>query len=221
MRRLVAGGLACALAGASVLATATLSGAQEEEPGGFVVLDATITPEVAGPGEQVTVTPDQLCTLEGDGPGSLYWFWFLNADVEEPVEGEHFAEGEVPLGGDGGWEVAFPASSLDGEYFFAGFCLPNGFDGYDEEIEACFEDELSEEVTLQAATGKGETPPTTAPPPTTVPAETGFDCLFESYEVLFSVQGGTTPSTVPPGTGTPPPVAPPATPVTEEPPFTG
>ena len=226
MRRLMAGGFACALAGASVLGTATLGGAQEEEPGGFVELDATVSPEVAGPGEQVTVTPEQPCTLEGEGPGTLYWFWFIDADVEEPIDGQHFAEGEVPLGEDGSWEVTFPASPLDGDYFFEGFCLPNGFDGYDAEIEACFPDEFPEEQTLNAANVDTEEPPsteppTTEPPPTTVPEQPGFDCLFESYEVPFTVEGGTPPVTVPPGTGTPPPVAPPATPVADEPPFTG
>jgi hypothetical protein len=232
MRRLVAGGLACAFAGASVLATATLGGAQEEPVDGFVVLDATVSPEVAGPGEQVTVSPVQPCTLEGEGPGTLYWFWFIDAEVEEPMPGEHYGEGEAPLGADGSWEVSFPASSLDGEYFFSGLCLPNGIDGYLDEIEACFPDEFPEEPeevapaanTLGGDEG-GEPPTTVTMPPTepttTVPEEPGFDCLFESYEVLFTVEGGTPPVTVPPGTGTPPPVAPPATPVTEDPPFTG
>lgn len=204
MKRLLAGGLVLGFAGAGFVAFATPGGAQTSEPPEEVVqLEATVSPSVAGPGAQVTVTPDQPCTLEGEGPGVLAWFWEIDADVEEPVQGEHFDEGEVPLGEDGSWEVTFTSSSLNGDYFFVGLCFPNGVEGDEEEQAAC-------ELQSQTATLTEEPEPPAEEPP--------FDCLFEFYEETFTVEGGTSPTTPP---GSEPPVAPPASPIPSEPSFTG
>jgi len=90
--------------------------------------------------------------------------------------------------------------------------LPNGRAGHAEEISFCFPSAQVDDVAVRAE-------------------ERPFDCMFETYVNLvfnMTLHPSTTPptvppetvppGTVPPGTGTP---ATPATPVVEQPSFTG
>jgi hypothetical protein len=209
MGKVLAGVVTCGLVAAVVLIGAAPSGAQDPLwPGDAVQLDSELLPDPdALPGEPLTVRPIENCTMEGDGPGVLFWRWQIGIEYPgETIRGVHGDEGEVPLGEDGSWEVSFPASTFstfagENPFVFVAFCLPNGRAGHAEEVDACFPSGEVDEVALT-----GEEPP--------------FDCLFEVYGVDFTVTNSgpsVTSPTVPPGTGTPPPSAAPATPVVATP----
>ena len=209
MGKVLAGVVTCGLVAAVVLIGAAPSGAQDPLwPGDAVQLDSELLPDPdALPGEPLTVRPIENCTMEGDGPGVLFWRWQIGIENPgETIRGVHGDEGEVPLGENGSWEVSFPASTFstfagENPFVFVAYCLPNGRAGHAEEVDACFPSGEVDEVALT-----GEEPP--------------FDCLFEVYGVDFTVTNSgpsVTSPTVPPGTGTPPPSAGPATPVVATP----
>jgi hypothetical protein len=167
MGKVLAGVVTCGLVAAVVLIGAAPSGAQDPLwPGDAVQLDSELLPDPdALPGEPLTVRPIENCTMEGDGPGVLFWRWQIGIEYPgETIRGVHGDEGEVPIGEDGSWEVSFPASTFstfagENPFVFVAYCLPNGRAGHAEEVDACFPSGEVDEVALT-----GEEPP--------------FDCLF-------------------------------------------
>jgi hypothetical protein len=214
MNKWLGGVVACGLAGLTAVGFAPPGGAQEPPEPTEVLLEATVSPEVAEPGETITVTSVEPCSLnEGfEESGTLSWVWFSEEDFES------FDFGDVPLNADGSWEVTFAAPDISGGFFFSAGCFP---DGWEEEDAFCFsesEEPVEPAEDLTAATSDDETPPSTEPPTTEPPAKPPFNCVFEFYDTGFEVVGGQPPTTTPPGQPTPPP---PAIPVPGQPSTTG
>lgn len=214
MNKWLGGVVACGLAGLTAVGFAPPGGAQEPPEPTEVLLEATVSPEVAEPGETITVTSVEPCSFnEGfEESGTLSWVWFSEEDFES------FDFGDVPLNADGSWEVTFAAPDISDGFFFSAGCFP---DGWEEEDAFCFsesEEPVEPAEDLTAATSDDETPPSTEPPTTGPPAKPPFDCVFEFYDTGFEVVGGQPPTTTPPGQPTPPP---PAIPVPGQPSTTG
>jgi hypothetical protein len=213
MNRWLVGGVACGLAGLTAVIIAPPGGAQEPPEPTEVLLEATLSPAVAEPGETITVTSVDPCSFnEGfEQSGTLSWIWFSQEDLDS------FDFGDAPLNPDGSWEVTFAAPDINGGFVFTAGCFP---DGWEEEDEFCFGPGEPVEPTedVAAATGEEETTPSTEPETTEPPAKPPFDCVFEFYDTGFEVVGGQPPATTPPGQPTPPP---PAIPIPGQPSTTG
>lgn len=195
MKRLLGGGLAFGLAaiGSVVVAGPTL--AQEPPEPEFVQLDGALSTDVAAPGEEITASSLDPCTVSEEGAGELFW---AVAAVDEEVTR---VEDVAPLADDGSWQVTFSAPDDAGEFVFFGVCIPAGLEPPpEEELDQLPADEL---VLGEALTEDGGEEP----------------AVIEYYELPFTVEGPipTTPPTTAPGE----PVAPPATPVQAQPTFTG
>lgn len=213
MNRWLVGGVACGFAGLAAVVIAPPGGAQEPPEPTEVLLEATLSPEVAEPGETITVTSVDPCSFnEGfEQSGTLSWIWFSEEDPNS------FDFGDAPLNPDGSWQVTFAAPDISGGFVFTAGCFP---DGWEEEDTFCFgsEEPLDPAEDVAAATGEDETPPSTEPTTTEPPAKPPFDCVFEFYDTGFEVVGGQPPVTTPPGQPTPPP---PAIPIPGQPSTTG
>lgn len=207
MKRLCGGAVAFGLATVGALALGSPVGAQE---GSEVLLDATVAPELVAPGEDVTATSVDACTVP-EGGGELYWVTF-------PVEGaEPVDEGVAPVEGDGTWSVTFAAPSDPGDYEFYALCPGDLPPAEEEELE----DLLSESPDALIAQGgepEGEEPPGEEPPGEEPPGEEPLP-VFEYYgPEYFSVASDEQPPA--PGPEAPPTAAP-AQPVPGEPTYTG
>lgn len=210
MRRLVAGGLALGLTSVGALALAGPVGAQEEPEPEEVLLEATLSASVVAPGEELTATPVEPCTVPDEGePGELYWVAF---SLDDP---ERFLEDHVPLEADGSWTVTFQASAEPGDYEFYAACLPGDLTpGEEEMLESLAADApqtLGDDPENEPELPEGEEPEGEEPP------------AFEYYGPLpFTVDGGDGPGTEePPAQAPAPPAAAPAQPVVGNPTFTG
>lgn len=202
MKRLLGGGAAFGLATVGALALGGPVGAQEGEE---VFLDAEVSPELVAPGEDVTVTSVDPCTVTGGG-GELLWATF-------PVEGIDVAdEGGVALDGDGSWSVTFAAPSDPGDYEFYAVCAVGDLPPEEtEELEELLS-ESPDELIAQGGEPEPEEPGEEEPP---MPTE-----IYGPEH--FAVAADEQPPTSEPEPGQPaPPVAAPAVPVPGEPSYTG
>ena len=211
MRRVLVGGIAAGLAGASLMAWSLPASAQEgEEP---PMLAATLEPATVATGGTVTVSSVDPCP-EGDtvvlGIGPEGWYY-----EDEPTP---LAVSAVPLAEDGSWTTAEPVPFPAGGYEVLGYCT-------DEVVEEEMEGPLEPLTDLGALTGGGDHPHPEEPP-----AE---DPVYGFYGPLALTITGT-PGTLPPGTPPPAPgpapapapapgtpAAPVARPVTGQPDYTG
>ena len=179
MNKLMAGGVAGALAAAGVIAFAVPGQAQEEPEFEWFQGEADISPNESQPGQQVSASDDSCF----EGTTDIYW-QLRSYDVED--------SGQEPLDADGSWEVTFTAPDEPGDYRFFAVCMPPGAEPPDmadiEIITAHMADnppvDLFEEWGVDSlrfyhmvvlVEGGDETPTTTAPNPapsttTTVPA---------------------------------------------------
>jgi hypothetical protein len=201
----MAGGLlsALALAGTTVLPTASVADEPPDEPQvGEFQGEADLVPSPVDGGEQVTAS-DSSCF---EGTDRIWWSLRAEGEVVPSLKGT------APLADDGSWELTFAAPHEGGDWLFFAVCLPplvaapNALVAHIDEILAEGPDtELMEawEVDgyLYYAQILQVEGPTAPPPPTTVP------------EVPSS------PTTTAPVTS--PPAAPPAAPVPGTPTFTG
>lgn len=194
------GGLALGVTAATALALGGPAGAQEEP--NFIELQGSLSPEVAAPGEGITASSVEHCTVEGEA-GELFWI-VVAAGAYEAAEQEGFE----PVGADGSWSVGFDAPSEPGDYEFFGYCFPG-------ELPAEEEQELEEELMAQADELTERD----------VPAEElSFD--VEAYYLPFSVDAGDGDGDggepqVPEPEQPAPPVAEPAVAVPGDPTYTG
>jgi hypothetical protein len=203
MKRLMVGGLALGFTAVGSLALGGPAGAQEGEPEPeYVELTGQLSADVVAPGETVTASSVDPCTVTEEG-GELLWIvWSADPDVTD-VE----AEGSVPLAADGSWSVEFQAPANAGEYEFDALCVP-GYLPPEEEEE--LEDLAAEGLQTLGDEGEGPELPEEPPAP------------LEYYYLPFTVDGGDGPPVTEPPADTPtPPVAAPAQPVVGEPTFTG
>jgi hypothetical protein len=202
MKRLMVGGLALGFTAVGSLALGGPAGAQEDPVPEEVQLEGALSADVVAPGEAVTASSVDPCTVTEEG-GELYWIvWSADPNVTD-VE----AEGTVPLGTDGSWSVEFQAPANSGEYEFDAVCLPGDLPPEEEEE---LEDLAADG--LQTLGDEGEGPELPEEPPVT----------FEYYYLPFTVDGGDGPPvTEPPADAPAPPVAAPAQPVAGQPTFTG
>jgi hypothetical protein len=202
MKRFVAGGLALGFTSVSALALAGPAGAQEDPAPEEVQLEGTLSADSVAPGEGVTASSVEPCTVSEEG-GDLYWVVF-SADpaVEDPE-----VDGTTPLEADGSWSVEFQAPEAAGDYEFDAVCVPADLPGNEEdELEAMAADGL------QTLGDEGEGPELPEEPSITL----------EYYYLPFTVDDGDGPPvTEPPAPAPAPPVAAPAQPVAGEPDFTG
>lgn len=199
MKRLLVGGLALGFTAVGSLALGGPAGAQEEEPD-FVELSGHLSADSVAPGEEITATPDEPCSIGGEG--ELYWLvWSLDS-------GEVVSEDFLGLEDDGTWSVTFQAPADAGDYEFDAYCVPT-----DLPVEE--EQELQAQTAEELATTYGDEEPP--------PEEPGEEPItIEYYALPFAVDGGDGPPvTEPPAPAPAPPVAAPAQPVVEEPTFTG
>jgi hypothetical protein len=198
MKRLMAGGLALGLSSVGALALAGPAGAQEEEPEpDFVELSGQLSADVVAPGEDVTATPVDPCSIGDDG--QLYWYvWSLESG--EDVDGDI-----APIEADGTWTVTFQAPDAAGDYEFDAYCVPNDLPGDEEE-------QLDSMTAQDLVTTYGDEPEEPTP-------EEPF--TIEYYALGLTVEGETPPPTEPPADTPAPPVAAPAQPVAAQPTFTG
>jgi hypothetical protein len=195
MKRLLGGGLAFGLAVMGSVAVAGPSLAQAPPEPEFVQLEGALSTEVAAPGEEITASSVDPCTVSEDGPGELFW---LVAAFDEELPR---LEDTAPLAEDGSWQVTFGSPEDAGEFVFFAACLPPGLEPpSEEELDQLPVDEL--ELGEALAEDGGEEP-----------------VVIEFYELPFTVEGPT--PTTPPTTAPGEPVAPPATPVPAQPTFTG
>lgn len=201
MNRFLAGGVAGALAATGVVAFALPGLAQGQPQYEEFQGEADVEPLQPHPGEQVRVF-DDTCF---DGTTDLWW-------ALRPVESSSAQEiGQVPLAGDGRWEVTFIAPDEAGDYLFFALCLPPGVDEPTvPDIDRVRDEDIPVEI-LEAW---------------------GVDALLYYAHLVPVVDddGGETPPTTPPSTTTTVPAthepaptrgARPATPVPARPTFTG
>jgi hypothetical protein len=207
MNRLMAGGVAGALAAAGLVAFAAPGLAQEEPEFEWFQGEANTDPLEPRPGQEVTASDDSCF----EGTTDIYWL------LHAPGTFEAEDGGQEPLNADGSWDVTFTAPDDPGEYRFFGLCMPSGATQPDaEDIEI---------ITAHMADN----------PPVELFEEWGVDSLL-FYNIIVPVVDGETPTTpttpttgpvTPPAphgpTPTPPPTlgAQPATPVPGRPTFTG
>jgi hypothetical protein len=207
MNRLMAGGVAGALAAAGVIAFAVPGLAQGEPEFEWFQGEASTDPQEPGPGQQVTASDDSCF----EGTTDIYWL--LHASGTLVAEDS----GQEPLNADGSWDVTFTAPDEPGDYLFFGLCMPPGATQPDAgDIEL---------ITAHMAEN----------PPVELFEEWGVDSLL-FYHVVVPVVSDETPTTTEPSptttvpatdepdehngpTGTP--GARPATPVPGRPDFTG
>jgi hypothetical protein len=217
MNRLMAGGVAGALAAVGVVALAVPGLAQEEPEFEWFQGETTSDPQEPVAGQEVTVSDDSCF----EGTTDIYWLLHPSGTFEA------IESGQEALNADGSWDVTLTAPDEPGDYLFFGLCMPPGATQPDTEdieiITAHMADnppvELFEEWGVESLrfyhslvpVVSAETPPTN--PPNTNPPNTN--------------PPGTTPTgpTTPPAGGhhgpTPPPTAQPAAPVPGRPDFTG
>ena len=204
MKRLVAGGLALGFTAVGSLALGSPAGAQEDPAPDEVQLEGALSADVVAPGEAVTASSVDPCTVTEEG-GELIWVVFsADPEVEEPE-----LDGSTALEADGSWSVEFQAPDAAGDYEFDAICVPGDLPGDEEEqLEAMAAD------SLQTLGDEGEGPELPEEP----------DVTLEYYYLPFTVDGGDGPAvTEPPAPGPAPapPVAAPAQPVAGQPTFTG
>jgi len=209
MNRLMAGGVAGALAVAGVVAFAAPGQAQEEPEYETWQGEADISPYEAQPGQQVTASDDSCF----EGTTDIYWL-LHSYETED--------SGQAPLNADGSWEVTFTAPDEPGDYLFFGLCMPPGATEPDSADIEVITRHLEEEPPVELLEEWGvdsllfynmvltvvdDTPNPTNPTPTTTPP----------------TNPTTNPTTTPPATHEPTraPGAQPATPVPGTPTFTG
>jgi hypothetical protein len=205
----MAGGLALGLSSVGALALAGPAGAQEDPPVEDVQLEGTLSADLVGPGDEVTASSVDNCTVpeEGDA-GELWWMvWAFDERADAPE-----FEDQIPVEADGSWSVTFEAPDAAGDYEFFAVCMPA--DLPEDEV-----DEL-QSMAAQAVTtlgDEGEGPEVPDEP------EGGEEepLTFEYYDLLFTVEGAETPPTEPPAPAPAPPAAAPAQPVAGQPTFTG
>jgi hypothetical protein len=113
MNRLMAGGVAGALAAAGVIAFAVPGQAQEQPEYETFQGEADIRPFDARPGQQVTASDDSCF----EGTTDIYWL-LHSYEVED--------SGQAALNADGSWNVTFAAPDEPGDYLFFGLCMPPG-----------------------------------------------------------------------------------------------
>jgi hypothetical protein len=160
----------------------------------FAQLEGALSTDVATPGEEITASSVDPCTITEEPPGELLRAVFA-VDEELPR-----VEDGTPLAEDGSCEVTFTAPENAGEFVFLGLCIPAGVEPPpEEELEQLPTDELGIGQTL--AENGGEEPE-----------------VVEFYELPFTVER---PTTTTPPTTTPGAMAPPATPIPAQPTFTG
>jgi hypothetical protein len=203
MNRWMAGGVAVALSAGCLVALAVPGYAGDEPEYDEFQGEADMQPLEPRPGQQVTVFDDQCF----EGTTDLWW-------ALRPQSGTSAQEvGQVPLAGDGSWEVTFIAPDEPGDYLFFGLCLPPGVD---EPTVPDINRVLDEDI------------------PVEILEEWGVDALLYYAMLVPVASDGETPTPTPtspgPGPGTtatppatehPTPGARPATPVPATPTFTG
>jgi hypothetical protein len=113
MNRLMAGGVAGALAAAGVVAFAAPGLAQEQPEYETWQGEADISPYEARPGQQVTASDDSCF----EGTTDVYWL-LHSYEAED--------SGRAPQDADGSWEVTFTAPDEPGDYRFFALCMPPG-----------------------------------------------------------------------------------------------
>ena len=137
-------------------------------------LEAEVAPEVAAPGDSVTVTSIDPCPAGTSGPAS--WI-YENLDSGEGFEGD-----AIEVDEDGNWSVTFEAPAELGEYVFETSCEPPE-ECYEVEAEQlrtdttepdCHEYYYQVFFTVEEADTLPTTP-TTEPPVTTPPPATPIE----------------------------------------------
>jgi hypothetical protein len=209
MNRLMAGGVAGALAAAGIVAFAVPGLAQEGAEFEWFQGEASSDPMEPRPGQQVTASDDSCF----EGTTDIYWLVHSSGTLDAEDSGQE------PLNADGSWDVTFTAPDEPGDYLFFGLCMPPGAtqpDAGDIEI-----------ITAHMAEN----------PPVELFEEWGVDSLL-FYHFLVPVTDDTPDPTTPPTGPTPTdpttpttepatngptgiPGARPATPVPGRPDFTG
>lgn len=213
MKRVWAGVGLLATAGIGTALFAGPSGADELPDPQAVELGATFTPNPAAPGAAVTLTPDDPCPLDVDRdngkasePGVVVVFSDQNGDGNiDDSEGT-----EVDMADDGSWTFETMAPEEPGDYEYVVECRSSTFE---EELRLCNVDE--NEVEGKVATEQDKFQPISFSKPA-APTWNWFNCEFEFYDAILTVESPETPPTT-----VPPTVPPPATPVEETPPVTG
>ena len=209
MNRTLAGVGLLAFAGVGSVLLAPSSGAQEGGPT-FVELDATWTPNPAGPGETVTLTPDTPCVpdVEGDlssEPGVV---------VIYKITEEEFTEiDQVPMDEDFGWSFETTAPDEAGVYTYGAECRTST---WEEEMGFCADDEEPEDLVAEEFKSVSYSRPV-------APTWQSFNCEFEVYiaDLTVEVPGEETPPSTAPTTTPPVDTPPPATPIVRPPDQTG
>ena len=212
MNRLMAGGVAGALAAAGVVALAVPGLAQDGSEFEWFQGETRSVPQEPVPGQEVTVSDDSCF----EGTTDIYWLLHPSGTLAATDSGQE------SLNADGSWDVTFTAPDEPGDYLFFGLCMPPGATQTDaEDIEI---------ITAHMADN----------PPVELFEEWGVDSL-RFYHSLVPVVSDetpptpttTTPTTHPTGPTTTVPATPgthrptgtpgarPATPVPGRPDFTG
>jgi hypothetical protein len=196
MNRTLAGVGLLAFAGVGTVLLAPSSGAQEGGPT-FVELEATWSPNPAGPGDTVTLTPESPCPFDEDGdhvsePGVVVIYEITEEDFTEVAQ--------VPMDEEGSWTFETTAPEEAGVYSFGAECRNST---WEEEMEFCAPSEDPEDVIGEEMKSISYSRPA-------APTWEWFNCEFEVYIADFTVEvpGEETPPTTAPPVDTPPPAAP-------------
>ncbi|HMG42955.1 MAG TPA: hypothetical protein VK611_16600 [Acidimicrobiales bacterium] len=196
MKRTLAGVGLLAAAGLGTVILAPSSSAQTDDGPTAVELEATWSPNPAGPGEAVTLTPSEPCVpdIEGDlesDPGVV---------VIYQLQGDEFVQiDEVDMDEDFGWSYETTAPTEAGVHSYGAECRNST---WEEEIGFCSPEEPEELLSDEFEQVSFSRP--------IAPTWDSFDCKFEIYfaDLTVEVPGEETPPTTAPPVDTPPPAVP-------------
>lgn len=192
MKRTLAGVGLLAFAGVGSVLFAPTSNAQEGGPT-VVELEATWSPNPAGPGEAVTLTPSSPCVADVEGdlesePGVVAIY---------QLEGDEFVQiDEVEMDEDFGWSYETMAPTEAGVHTYGAECQNST---WEEEVGFCTDENPDDFSAEQISFSRP-----------IAPTWDSFDCKFEIYTAELEVQvpGEETPPTTAPPVDTPPPAVP-------------
>lgn len=122
-KRWVCGGVAAGVIGLTSIFWGSPSQAQEGE-----LLEATVSPEVAAPGDAVTATSVDPCVVDPMGSKAIV------LQVTRRGEGPAVRHVDDEASEDGAWSVTFPAPTEIGEYDLRVWCPGSDFNDYFEQF---------------------------------------------------------------------------------------
>ena len=160
-RRWICGGFAAVVVNVGSMAFAGPSFAQDSE-----LLDATVSPEAATPGEAVTATSVDPCVVEPAGGRAIV------LQVTRRGEGPAVLHVDDETSEDGTWSVTFPAPTEIGEYDLRVWCPGSDFNDYFEQFSVRPADTTTSTTRPSTSTSITTMVPSVPTPPPATPVLT-------------------------------------------------